>query len=156
MKTDDLKELRKENLERLIIFASRGIKKKINNLIEESNYNVTFEEYLAIINILNFKGIYQSELAQRIDKDRHATSRLVDTLIKKDLIYKEVDSNDSRKFKIYPTDVCRKSIIPNDIDKKLFEAVFANVDADKVSEFKDFIVTVIDNVTNKQEEEEED
>ena len=57
MKTEDLKELEKENLEKLIVFASRGIKKKINKLIETNQYNVTFEEYLTIVNILNFKKI---------------------------------------------------------------------------------------------------
>jgi len=41
MKTEDLKELEKGNLEKLIIFASRGIKKKINKLIEVNKYNVT-------------------------------------------------------------------------------------------------------------------
>ncbi len=154
MKTEDLKELEKENLEKLIVFASRGIKKKINKLIETNQYNVTFEEYLTIVNILNFKGIYQSELAQRIDKDRHATSRIVDTLIKKDLIYKESDLNDARKFKIYPTDFCRKSIIPKEFDKQLSESVFANIDNQKVQEFKSIVVAIINNVTTEINDEE--
>lgn len=154
MKTEDLKELEKENLEKLIIFASRGIKKKINKLIEVNKYNVTLEEYLTIVNILNFKGIYQSELAQRIDKDRHATSRIVDTLIKKDLIYKESDLNDARKFKIYPTDLCRKSIIPKDFDKQLSECVFANIDSQKLQELKSTIIEIINNVTTEFNDEE--
>ncbi len=154
MKTEDLKELEKENLEKLIVFASRGIKKKINKLIETNQYNVTFEEYLTIVNILNFKGIYQSELAQRIDKDRHATSRIVDTLIKKDLIYKESDLNDTRKFKIYPTDFCRKSIIPKEFDKQLSESVFANIDNEKVQELKSIVVAIINNVTTEINDEE--
>lgn len=154
MKTEDLKELEKENLEKLIVFASRGIKKKINKLIETNQYNVTFEEYLTIVNILNFKGIYQSELAQRIDKDRHATSRIVDTLIKKDLIYKESDLNDTRKFKIYPTDFCRKSIIPKEFDKQLSESVFANIDNKKVQELKSIVVAIINNVTTEINDEE--
>lgn len=154
MKTEDLKELEKENLEKLIVFASRGIKKKINKLIETNQYNVTFEEYLTIVNILNFKGIYQSELAQRIDKDRHATSRIVDTLIKKNLIYKESDLNDTRKFKIYPTDFCRKSIIPKEFDKQLSESVFANIDNEKVQELKSIVVAIINNVTTEINDEE--
>lgn len=147
MKNEDLKELQQESLEKLIIFASRGIKKKMINIIDSSNYNVTFEEYLAINNILNFKGIYQSELAQRIDKDRHATSRLVDTLIKKDLIYKELDANDSRKFKIYPTDICRKLIIPKEVNQKLSECVFADIKIEKLDELKLLVVNIINNIT---------
>lgn len=154
MKIEDLKELKKENLERLIVFASRGIKKKINNLIELNEYDVTFEEYLAVVCILENKGIYQSELAIHIDKDRHATSRVVDSLIKKDLIYKELDAFDSRKFKIYPTDICRKKIIPKEFDQKLFDLVLGGIDNEDLDKFKEVLINIIGNLLNEYSNEE--
>lgn len=75
-----------------------------NNLAKALKpYNVTPEQWVLLVHLWDDDGITQKELAEKSNKDQPTTTRILDKLEKRGLLYRTADPNDRRAFLIYLT-----------------------------------------------------
>lgn len=67
-------------------------------------YDITPEQWSVLFQIDRSEGLIQKEIAKRSGKDKPTTTRILDHLEGKGLIYKKTGENDRRSFKVYITD----------------------------------------------------
>jgi MarR family transcriptional regulator for hemolysin len=68
------------------------------------DHDITPEQWSVLYQIDRTEGLIQKEIATRSGKDKPTTTRILDHLEKKELIYKRTGENDRRSFKVYITD----------------------------------------------------
>lgn len=100
----------------------------------ELGLEVTPEQYLILLLILENEGLYQRQISEITLKDRANVARIVNILLEKELITKTTDSNGRRIFKIVATekgkDLCR-SLIP--VDKELRKIITENITEEELN-----------------------
>ncbi|REE56300.1 DNA-binding MarR family transcriptional regulator [Paenibacillus taihuensis] len=67
-------------------------------------YGITPEQWSALNQIDRAQGLIQKEIAERTSKDKPSTTRILDHLEKKGLIYKKPGEQDRRAFLVYSTE----------------------------------------------------
>ncbi|RJX38122.1 MarR family transcriptional regulator [Paenibacillus pinisoli] len=86
--------------------------RKLTALLQQrlKDYEITPEQWSVLYTIVRSQGLIQKEIADRTHKDKPATTRILDHLESKGLIFKEVGKQDRRSFLVYCTDKGRKVI----------------------------------------------
>ncbi|MBO9599947.1 MAG: MarR family transcriptional regulator [Cohnella sp.] len=69
-----------------------------------SPHGITPEQWSVLNQIDRSQGLIQKEIAERVGKDKPTTTRILDHLEKKGLIYKKLGQRDRRSFLVYSTD----------------------------------------------------
>ncbi|MBW0432672.1 MarR family winged helix-turn-helix transcriptional regulator [Leptospira yasudae] len=83
--------------------TDRLLRLHFTKLMTDHKEDITVEQWL-LLNQLSVTGsAYQTDLVDKTFKDRPNVTRLLDGLEKKDLVQREDDSEDRRKFKIVIT-----------------------------------------------------
>lgn len=82
-------------------------------------YKIGSASYPYLLTLFHNEGINQNQISKELDVDKALSAREIKKLIEVGYVYKEVDPDDSRAFKLYLTDQ-GKSIIP-DIKEGLFQ-----------------------------------
>lgn len=67
-------------------------------------YDITPEQWSVLFQIDRTEGLIQKEIAKRSGKDKPTTTRILDHLEGKGLVYKRTGEKDRRSFKVYITD----------------------------------------------------
>lgn len=75
-----------------------------NKLIKENNLNVTTEQWAILNAVHNNPGASQTELARACLKDKTNVTRILDLLVKKEYVRREIDVNDRRVYSISLTE----------------------------------------------------
>ncbi|QHT62181.1 MarR family transcriptional regulator [Paenibacillus lycopersici] len=70
-----------------------------------SSYGITPEQWSALYQIDRAQGLIQKEIAERTGKDKPSTTRILDHLEKKGLIYKKAGERDRRSFLVFSTEL---------------------------------------------------
>ena len=105
-----------------IELTSRYIKHMGGRLFSQLGFKITPEEYTALDTINVYQNICQRDLAKLILKDRATTGRLVESLEKKGLISRSVDTKNNRlvrKLSVTKKGLDNVQSITKDIQKKL-------------------------------------
>ncbi|TDF98552.1 MarR family winged helix-turn-helix transcriptional regulator [Paenibacillus piri] len=86
--------------------------RKLSNLLHSrlKEHEITPEQWSVLYQVERADGLIQKELAERTDKDRPTTTRILDQLEGKGYIYKKTGENDRRSFLVYITDQGRSLI----------------------------------------------
>lgn len=84
--------------------ASRINTLNLSKNLKENGFLITPEQWGVINFLLQENGLTQSEIGKLINKDHTCVSRLIDNLIKKGLIKREVSVEDKRINLVYLTD----------------------------------------------------
>ena len=79
-------------------------------LFKEKNFIITPEQFGILFFLSREDGMYQRQLAKITLKDRPNITRLVDILEKKGFVYREIDPDNRRIFKIFITEEGRKQV----------------------------------------------
>lgn len=69
-----------------------------------SSMNLSFSEYILLMNLYDNEGINQEELSSMLFIDKAATARSIKSLEEKGLIAREVATDDKRSKKLFLTD----------------------------------------------------
>ncbi|MBP1990023.1 MarR family winged helix-turn-helix transcriptional regulator [Paenibacillus eucommiae] len=79
--------------------------RKISSLFQHrlKEYDITPEQWSVLYQIARAEGLIQKVIAGRSGKDKPTTTRILDHLEGKGLIYKEAGTNDRRAFLVYIT-----------------------------------------------------
>ncbi|PWW08654.1 DNA-binding MarR family transcriptional regulator [Paenibacillus cellulosilyticus] len=86
--------------------------RKVSGLFQHrlSPYGITPEQWSTLNQIDRAQGLIQKEIAERTGKDKPTTTRILDHLEKKGLIYKKPGERDRRSFLVYSTELGRSII----------------------------------------------
>ncbi|SFM01202.1 MarR family winged helix-turn-helix transcriptional regulator [Pelosinus propionicus] len=84
--------------------CSRLLTNRLNKKLKQQDSWITAEQWGIINFLLQQDGLTQNQLAQKTSKDHTCVSRLIDNLIKRDLIERRPDESDRRTNLIYLTE----------------------------------------------------
>lgn len=127
--------------------ASRLTTLNFNKKLKENNFAITPEQWGVINFLLEGDGITQNKIGNLIGKDHTCVSRLVDTLIKKNLIIKKSSPSDKRINLIFLTEGGKK--LQNDVVDTVehsLNTVFKNVSEDEKAIFSSVLDKIIKNL----------
>ncbi|MNM92633.1 Transcriptional regulator SlyA [compost metagenome] len=80
--------------------------RKIAALLQHrlKEYEITPEQWSVLNQIDTSEGLIQKEIAERTGKDKPTTTRILDHLESKGLVYKKIGPQDRRSYIVYSTD----------------------------------------------------
>ncbi|MDM5200497.1 MarR family transcriptional regulator [Fictibacillus enclensis] len=110
-------------------------------------YDVTPEQWSVLYQLHKGRGINQKELARRTAKDQPTTARILDLLIKKDLIQKQMSENDRRAFIVSLSDKGREiteQIAP--IEESTMNEVVAGLEPKQIEQIKQWLHQMNENI----------
>ena len=74
------------------------------HFMKDNGCDITPEQGFILDRLWQKEGVYQTQLANATYKDKANVTRLVDALVKKGLVIRQMDAEDRRRFRIYLTD----------------------------------------------------
>ena len=127
--------------------AARLTTLNFNKNLKENNIILTAEQWGIINFLLEEDGINQNQIGKLINKDHTCVSRLIDTLIKKGIINKEISLEDKRVNLIYLTKAGKE--LQNkaaDTVRHSLDKVFKNVSEEEKEIFSIVLDKIIKNL----------
>ena len=76
-------------------FAQRSMLKQ--------GFDLTIDQWLVLKSIIDNPGVTQNEIAEAVFKDFSSVTRIIDLLVKKGYLSREMHPDDRRRFKLKPT-----------------------------------------------------
>ena len=136
-----------ESLGHFIGRTSRVFVNRLQHLFSKSGYDLTFEQWLILL-VLSFQdGQFQQQIADRTSKDKTTITRVIEGMVKRDLVKKIPDESDKRQNRIYLTDkgkTLRKELKPI-IQKNWCEAK-KDIAPEQLEICKNVLVKIHDNI----------
>ncbi len=116
----------------------------------EKNFEITPEQYLILLLIIENEGIHQRQICEITLKDRGNVARIVDILLEKKLIEKQPNSNGRRIFKIYPT-TGAKSLVQKiaKTNEELKKIIYKDLTKEEIEITKKTLLKIRQNVKDK-------
>lgn len=149
MKQDD--SYRREELPGFIINRSS---KLITDLLQEnfqrSHQEVTPEQWIVLDELWRNDGLTQLEIAQATFRQQTSTSRILDNLVKRALVYRAPNPSDRRSNLVYLTEKgkgLQKSLIKT-VKQTMNEAV-SEIDEADLNHCLEVLQTISDTMTKK-------
>ncbi len=118
-----IKDIIKNRIGSIIYVVGSLVRGLSSQTFADKMIGITPEQYLILLLIIENEGVYQRQICETTLKDRGNVARIVDILLKKDLIKKIADSNGRRIFKIIATQKGKdliQSIEPLDLKLRSF------------------------------------
>ncbi|WP_331776040.1 MarR family winged helix-turn-helix transcriptional regulator [Sulfurospirillum sp. 1612] len=84
------------------------IETKTNKYLK--SYNISHEQAMLLKVVYEVPGLSQTQLAGYLHKDKTTITRMIDTLVKKGKLRREISTEDRRVFQIYVTDETKKGV----------------------------------------------
>ena len=84
-----------------LFHASRLMNSRLNQNFRLHEYSITYEQWQVLSRLYEEDGITQNQLAISIERDQASISRLIDNMIKKELVERVSDDTDKRIKRIY-------------------------------------------------------
>ncbi len=107
------------NIETILGFninkASLMVRKRLTTQLKEAGHELTPEEFSLLSRLWEENAISQSDLIEKTIKDKTRVTRLLNSLIKKNYVYKRMSEGDRRNQIVYLTDQgkeIQKIVIP--------------------------------------------
>lgn len=101
---NDYKYMLDDSLGYCLFHASRLMINRLNNHFKKNNFPLTYEQWQIMSRLYEKNGQKQNELATRNERDQASVSRLLDNMIKKNLVERVSHPTDYRVNVIYLTD----------------------------------------------------
>ncbi|USG66410.1 MarR family transcriptional regulator [Brevibacillus ruminantium] len=109
--------------------------------------DLTPEQFAVLLRLREQDGINQKEIAARTAKDQPTTARILDVLLRKELIEKKVSEADRRAFLIYLTEKGKaftEQAIP--LEEQALKEMLAGIDPEHLQLFKEILLTIQTNI----------
>ena len=81
------------------------MKSYFNKLIKDNDFNITTEQWAILNAVYHNPGASQTDLARSCLKDKTNVTRILDLLVKKGYVLRNIDINDRRIYSITLTDL---------------------------------------------------
>lgn len=115
-------------------------------------YDITPEQWSVLFQIDRTEGLIQKEIAKRSGKDKPTTTRILDHLEGKGLVYKRTGEKDRRSFKVYITDKGRalvKETVP--VEDKVTEEIMNCISSEEYEVLMELLLRInnhVDQITD--------
>ncbi|WP_410769046.1 MarR family winged helix-turn-helix transcriptional regulator [Fontibacillus sp. BL9] len=124
--------------------------RKIASLLQKElkAYDITPEQWSVLHQIDRSEGMIQREIAARTGKDKPTTTRILDHLENKGLVYKQTGQQDRRSFLVYSTER-GKALIRDTlrIEEGVTEEVKACLSAEEYVMLTELLLRINDHVS---------
>ncbi|MFD2804304.1 DNA-binding transcriptional regulator, MarR family [Litchfieldia salsa] len=94
---------------------------KLNQNFRLNNYTISYEQWQVLSRLYEQDGLTQSQLAIKIERDQGSISRLIDNMLKQELVTRQSNENDRRINHIYLTDLSKN--IREDLEKLALKTI---------------------------------
>ena len=84
------------------------IETKTNKYLK--SYDISHEQAMLLKIVYEVPGLSQTQIAGYLHKDKTTITRMIDTLVKKGKLKREVSAEDRRVFRIYVTEETQKGV----------------------------------------------
>ncbi len=83
--------------------AMRRMRQASHHAFAEAGLDITAEQWVVLYIIYEGNGLSQVEITELAFKDAPTVTRIIDNLVKKGLVYRQMGTEDRRKFELYMT-----------------------------------------------------
>lgn len=90
--------------------TSKAIKQQFQRMLREVQAGLTVDQWIILHELYLEEPLSQWELAQRTFKHPPAISRLMDSLLALDFVYRREDERDARRHNVYLTEAGRAKV----------------------------------------------
>src|SRR5690606_32627173 len=127
--------------------AYTALSRRLQKNLRGAGLDITSEQWSILYALWEEEGLTQQELAQRTFREKTAITRLIDNLVRSDLVIRVADKGDRRTNLIYLTKVGRqlKTVCMEQANQTLNEAL-AGVDTPHIHIAKDTLKKVYENL----------
>ncbi|MFD1738911.1 MarR family winged helix-turn-helix transcriptional regulator [Bacillus salitolerans] len=87
-----------------LFHASRLMSNRLNQNFQLHGFEITYEQWQILSRLYEKDGLTQNQLAMKNERDQASISRLIDNMIKRNLVRREPNNEDRRIKHIYLTD----------------------------------------------------
>src|SRR5688500_15067387 len=144
-----------ENLEEVIFYKLENAIKTYRQLaqrnITTAGLDLTVDQWLIMKVLLEKGGLKQSEIAEKVFKDAASVTRIIDLLINKEYLLREVHDNDRRRSQLRLTakgkSILSKVQVIIQNNRKL---ALNEISEGKIKEMSKTLSTIISNCKSKQ------
>ncbi len=85
--------------------TAKKMKQAFNKLLNDMNAGITADQWVILQELEKSNGLSQFEIAARAFKDAPTVTRIIDLLCNKQLLERQPDPDDRRKYNIFLTDL---------------------------------------------------
>jgi len=127
--------------------AYTALSRRLQKNLRGAGLDITSEQWSILYALWEEEGLTQQELAQRTFREKTAITRLIDNLVRSDLVIRVADKGDRRTNLIYLTKVGRqlKTVCMEQANQTLNEAL-AGVDTPHIHIAKETLKKVYENL----------
>lgn len=126
-----------------------ALKSALQRCFKENGYEITPEQWGIIRHLWEEEGLSQREIGEKASKDKPNITRMLDTLEKKRIIFRQPDPRDRRKFCIYLTKEGKQlheRLFP--LAQNLRQRVTQNLAQQEIDLLKDTLNKICQNIGN--------
>ena len=130
--------------------TARKVKHYAQTAFSEHNFDLTVDQWIALKTIYENPDLSNKELAEICGKDQPTLTRILDLMIKKELVERVAHPTDRRSLKIQITQLGSKKI--KEISPKVTEfrmQAWQNLNEEDFEHFTRILNTIYDNLTLK-------
>lgn len=130
--------------------TARRVKQYAQTAFVENNFDITVDQWSALKYIYEHPNLSNKDLAERCGKDQPTLTRIVDILIKKELVERISDAADRRALKLKATTKGSNKI--KEIAPKVAEfrmKAWENLNDEDFDNFTKILNTIYNNLTSK-------
>ncbi|GAA0092474.1 hypothetical protein UT300009_25030 [Paraclostridium bifermentans] len=124
----------------------------MNNFVRKlknNGINITFEQFTILTMLWDNENLCQYNLAQLTNRDQASTSRLINTLIKNELIIRQCCPSDKRINRIKLTEKGELLKEPvESIARECFEEAVNGISKDEIEQGMKFLTKIAENLNN--------
>lgn len=84
----------------LLTKSSVLMKRKLSDLIKNSGYTITLEQWIILNTLWDNEGLIQTEIAKRAFKDKTNLTRILDKMERDDLVVRNRSKENRREYRI--------------------------------------------------------
>lgn len=124
----------------------------MNNFVRKlknNGINITFEQFTILTMLWDNENLCQYNLAQLTNRDQASTSRLINTLIKNELIIRQCCPSDKRINRIKLTEkgeLLKKPV--ESIARECFEEAVNGISKEEIEQGMKFLTKIAENLNN--------
>ncbi|MBS4536360.1 MarR family transcriptional regulator [Clostridium sp. D2Q-14] len=143
MKETDIDDINKNMLEFNNLFHSKISKVFRGNM--DNKYRCNKNQNKAIMTIGKYDNISPSTLGKYLDMRKGSLTTLIDSLVEKNLILKEMDNNDRRRYLLSLTDEGKKYFEnQREIFKNSIHTIFGKLNEDEIKIFSENMNKIVE------------
>lgn len=133
----------------LVSKTSQKFKLELNRKLKKSGLDVSSDQWTVLMFLSDNNGPTQTDLAQKLYKDRANLTRILDLMEKNQLVERQRSSTDRREYNVYITEK-GKSLIPELklIGDSVMEKALNGANAEEIIGIKHFLNKLFINLDN--------